>query len=70
MKKNPSNPSNPEDDKELLRAFINSFQSPENDDHISLEGDNYFENIYGKEGYAEMKSDREKKVLEEKKRLG
>ncbi|WP_026951133.1 hypothetical protein [Algoriphagus mannitolivorans] len=55
MKKKPSNSPDPEEDKNLLRAFINAFQAPENDDHISLEDDSYFERIYGKEGYREMK---------------
>jgi hypothetical protein len=39
-------------DKEYLRAFINSFLSPEYDDHIPIEDDSYFEKIYGKEHWA------------------
>ncbi len=42
-------------DQEYLRAFINSFLSPEYDDHIPLEDDSYFEKIYGKEHWAKTK---------------
>lgn len=70
MRKKKSISSNPEEDKELLRAFINAFQAPENEDPISLEDDNYFEKIYGKEELSKRKIDRAKKVLDEKKRLG
>lgn len=70
MRKKKSSSPNPEEDKELLRAFINAFQAPENEDPISLEDDSFFEKIYGIEELSKRKIDRAKKVLEEKKRLG
>jgi len=45
-------------DEEYLRAYINSFLSPEYDDHIPLEDDSYFEKIYGKENWAKTKAHR------------
>ncbi|NVJ85781.1 MAG: hypothetical protein HWE15_05705 [Algoriphagus sp.] len=63
MKKKNREPENEEDrelksanDKELFRAYINSFLSPDKDEHISLEDDSFFEKIYGKEGYQKMKA--------------
>lgn len=52
--KKPENQTNVTD-KELLRAYINSFLSPEYDDHIPIEDDSYFEKIYGKEHWAKTK---------------
>lgn len=57
-------------DKELDRAFVNSFLSPELDDHISLEDDSYFEKIYGKERWTERCEEHKKKTEEEKRKLG
>lgn len=57
-------------DKELLRAFVNSFLSPELDDTTSLEDDSYFEKIYGKENWAKRCEERKKKTEEEKRKLG
>lgn len=56
--------------KELDRAYINSFLSPEYDDILSLEDDSYFEKIYGKENWAKRCEERKKKDEEEKRRLG
>ncbi len=47
-------------DKELVRAYLNSFLSPEYDDHIPIEDDSYFEKIYGKERWAKTKKQRRK----------
>jgi hypothetical protein len=56
-------------DQEYLRAYINSFLSPEYDDTLSLEDDSYFEKIYGKENWANRCEERKKKDEEEKRRL-
>lgn len=57
-------------DKELDRAFVNSFLSPEMDDTISLEEDSYFEKIYGKERWAARCKEQKKKTDDEKRKLG
>lgn len=41
-------------EKELRRAYINSFLSPEYDQHIPLVDESYFEHIYGIVGNAKM----------------
>lgn len=41
-------------DKEYMRAYINSFLSPEYDQHIPLVDESYFQHIYGKVGNAKM----------------
>ena len=69
MKKKQNQPES-EEDKELQRAYVNSFLSPDYDDHIPLVDESYFHKIYGKENYEKMKAERQKKTKEEKKRLG
>ncbi|WP_100629828.1 hypothetical protein [Algoriphagus formosus] len=42
-------------DKEYRRAYINSFLSPEYDEHIPVVDESFFEKMYGKERYQKMK---------------
>ncbi len=53
-------------DEEYMRAFINSFLSPEYDDFIPLEDDSYFEKIYGKANWAKTKEKWQEKPEDEK----
>lgn len=62
MKKK-NNQSESEEEKELSRAYINSFLSPEYDDHIPIVGWDELEKLYGKEDI-----DKQKKHVEDQKR--
>ena len=65
--KNKPKKTETEYEKELRRAYVNAFLSPEKDDTVSLEDDTFFENLYGKENFKKMKAERAERLRKEEK---